>query len=252
MSELSATSYQGKCVAEKMPLSEKIFERDQADTTKCDETRPHCRACVRTKRTCPGYPDPFDLVHRDHTSSFKVATGPSPTSEKSKSSTSDAETPSPTESKAPDSDASTSNQLNSKALSSVKSASPVTWPPALGPADLYHPMEDTVVPLWFNAYLYLPQDPSVRSGFMEVLPGMYDNAERGSQLHLSTLAVGFFTLAAWTGQASLLRASERYFMRALPKIREALQLGGGPDINTTLISILLLSIYEVISTDYFA
>lgn len=106
-------------------------------------------------------------------------------------------------------------------------------------------MEETVVPLWFNTFLYLPQDPTFRSGFMEILPGMYSRAERGSHLHLSTLAVGFFSLAAWTGQGSLLRASEQYFIRALPKIREALQSGGGSDVNTTLVSIILLSLYEV-------
>lgn len=109
-------------------------------------------------------------------------------------------------------------------------------------------MEETVVPLWFNAYLYLPQDPSVRCGFMEVLPGMYSSAKPESPLHLSTLAVAFFTLAAWTGQGSLLRASERYFMKALPKIREALQAAGGADVDTMLVSILLLSTYEVRST----
>ncbi|KAJ5111034.1 hypothetical protein N7532_001569 [Penicillium argentinense] len=148
----------------------------------------------------------------------------------SKSSTADKDTPSPAE---------------SKALSRASSTSAVsTWPPPLGPADLYQPMEDTIIPLWFNAYLYLPQDPSVRSGFMEVLPGMYSNAPPGSHLHLSTLAVGFFTIAAWTGQGPLLRESERCFLRALPKVREALQSPKDADVDTMLVSILLLSTYE--------
>lgn len=80
---------------------------------------------------------------------------------------------------------------------------------------------------------------------MEFLPGMYSNAEHGSALHLSTLAVGFFSLAAWTGQASLFRASERTFLKALPKIRNALQSSDSTDLDSMLVSILLLSIYEV-------
>lgn len=185
-------------------------------------------------------------MHRGQSSSFRKTTKSSPASDRSKCSTGDGDTPSVASSKAlSTSDGYASSHPGTKALSPSTTNPSSSWPPTLGPADLYQPLEDTVVPLWFNAFLYLPQDPSVRSGFMEVLPGMYSSAKRGSHLHLSTLAVGFFTLAAWTGQGTLLRASERYFVRALPKIREALQSGGGSDVNTTLVSIILLSIYEV-------
>ncbi|KAJ5594378.1 uncharacterized protein N7459_000586 [Penicillium hispanicum] len=105
-------------------------------------------------------------------------------------------------------------------------------------------MEDTVLPLFFNSYLYLPKDPHIRNGFMEILPGMFSNARVGSHLHTSTLAVAFFTVAAWAGQGSLLRASEAYFTGALPKIREALMKDDDTDFETVLISILLLSTYE--------
>lgn len=106
-------------------------------------------------------------------------------------------------------------------------------------------MEHTVIPLWFNSYLYLPQDLHIRNGFMDILPSLYANVKSGSHLHLSTLAVGFFTLAAWTGQASLLNQAERYFARALPKLRQALDEHADGDFENLLISILLLSDYEV-------
>lgn len=44
-----------------------------------------------------------------------------------------------------------------------------SWPPLLGPADLYQPMEDAVVPLFFNSYLYLPKDPHIWNGLMAIL-----------------------------------------------------------------------------------
>jgi hypothetical protein len=119
-----------------------------------------------------------------------------------------------------------------------------SWPPLLGPADLYQPMEDTVVPLFFNSYLYLPKDPLIQNGIMEILPVAFSNAKPQSHLHVSTLAVAFFSVAAWTGQGSLLRASEQYFTQALPKIRETLQ-DENSDLDSILLSILLLSTYEV-------
>ncbi|KAJ6040343.1 hypothetical protein N7444_009248 [Penicillium canescens] len=104
-------------------------------------------------------------------------------------------------------------------------------------------MEDTVVPLFFNSYLYLPKDPHIRNGFMEILPGAFSNAKPQSHLYVSSLAVAFFSVAAWTGQGSLLRASEQYFTQALPKIRESLQ-DENSDLDSILLSILLLSTYE--------
>ncbi|KAJ5288628.1 hypothetical protein N7478_001658 [Penicillium angulare] len=112
------------------------------------------------------------------------------------------------------------------------------------PAEIYQPMEDTVVPLFFNSYLYLPKDPHIRNGFMEILPELFSNARPGSHLHTSTLAVAFFTLAAWTGQEQLLKASQRYFMEALPKIRVALLSNDDNEYNDILMSIMMMSTYE--------
>ncbi|OQD83392.1 hypothetical protein PENANT_c017G00707 [Penicillium antarcticum] len=112
------------------------------------------------------------------------------------------------------------------------------------------PMEDTVVPLFFNSYLYLPKDPHIQNGFMEILPISFSNAKPHSHLHVSTLAVAFFSVAAWTGQSCLLRASEQYFTQALPKIRESLQ-DENSDFDSILLSILLLSTYEVSQHDLF-
>ncbi|KAJ5116325.1 hypothetical protein N7456_000673 [Penicillium angulare] len=139
-------------------------------------------------------------------------------------------------------DASASTRSLSPAMSIISSNS---MPPYnLPPADLYQPMEDTVVPLFFNSYLYLPKDPHIRNGFMEILPGLFSNARPGSRLHTSTLAVAFFTVAAWTGQEPLLRASQRYFIEALPKIRVALLSNDDNEYDNTLMTIMMLSTYE--------
>jgi len=106
-------------------------------------------------------------------------------------------------------------------------------------------MEDTVISLFFNSYLYLPKDPHIHNGVMEILPEMYSNAGIGSPLHTSTLAVAYFTVAAWTGQGSLVRASQRCFTQTLPKIRQTLLSNDDNEYDRILMSILMLSLYEV-------
>ncbi|KAJ5738474.1 hypothetical protein N7493_001629 [Penicillium malachiteum] len=105
-------------------------------------------------------------------------------------------------------------------------------------------MEDTVIPLFFNSYLYLPREPHIRNGFMEILPGLFSNALPGSYVHTSTLAVAFFSVAAWTGQLPLLKAAQRYFTQALPKIRAALLSNADDEYDSILMSILNMSTYE--------
>lgn len=209
-----------------------------ADQLKCDETRPHCRACTRTNRSCPGYPDPFDLVLRDHTQSFQRSKPDRTPAVNSRSS--------------PDQSSIITQTKEVPYGRTSRSVAPAnrkltggSWPPSFGPADLYLPMEDTVIPLFFNPYLYLPKDRYIRNNFMEMLPAKLSSAKSGSHLHVSTLAVAFFSVAAWTGQGCLLRASEKYFTQALSRIREALQRDEECDLESLLLSTLLLSTYEV-------
>lgn len=117
--------------------------------------------------------------------------------------------------------------------------------PASIPSTVYSPMEDTVTSLFFNSYLYLPKDPLIRIGFMELLPQTYSNTKQGSHLHLSALAVSFFSVAAWTGNPSLYRSSEQFFAKAISKTRLALQDNIDGRLDEILMTVLLLSTYEV-------
>ncbi|KAF9892790.1 hypothetical protein FE257_000379 [Aspergillus nanangensis] len=207
---------------------------------KCDETRPHCRACIRTGRTCPGYPHPLDVMLRQRTAfDRKKKNGPSnkvllPKSQESV----------PTENYSP------SSATSNESLSPVALTQPPA-PPFLGaitsmevPGSLYFPLEDTVTSLFFNSYLYLPKDPLIRNGFMELLPQSYSNTSSGSHLHLGALAVSFFSVAAWTGNRPLLRSAEQFFAKAISKTRLALQGDVDRNIDDILMTVLLLSTYE--------
>ena len=59
------------------------------------------------------------------------------------------------------------------------------------------------------------------------------------------MAVSAFSVAAWTGQRSLLDLSGHCFLKALRKTRLALQADIDGDLNELLMTVLLLSLFEV-------
>lgn len=113
------------------------------------------------------------------------------------------------------------------------------------PRSVFLPLEDTVIPLFFNSYVYLPKDPQINDSFMNLLPYSYSDARFGSPFHFSLLAVSFFSVAAWTGQRDLLRSAEHTFFKALRKTRETIEADVDGNLNELLMTVLLLSLYEV-------
>lgn len=102
-----------------------------------------------------------------------------------------------------------------------------------------------MIPLFFNSYLFLPKDPQINNGFMDLLPQSYSATKFGSSLHLSLLAVSLFSVAAWTGQRALLYSAQDTFIKALRTTRETLQEDIDGKLNEILMTVLLLDLYEV-------
>ncbi|KAI2837540.1 transcriptional regulator family: Fungal Specific TF [Aspergillus niger] len=205
---------------------------------KCDETRPHCRACVRTGRTCPGYPDPFDVMLRDqvafhrkkrHTSS-KVST-PKIGVESIRSSPAPVVSNDALVSTRPSADLSQTGLVLRTAQQEV-------------PRGLALPTDDTVTAMFFNSYIYSPRDPLILRGFMDILPDVFCYTQPDSHLHVGTLAVSYFSVAAWTGNRSFLQSAQQLFVKAIAKTREALQGDITHNVDDILMTILLLSTYE--------
>lgn len=130
-------------------------------------------------------------------------------------------------------------------MSPVSSISAVPIINGYIPRSIYLPLEDTVIPLFFNSYLYLPKDPHISNGFLDLLPQFYSETQFGSSVHLSLLAVSAFSVAAWTGERNSLQLAELSFLRALRKTREALQTDIDGNLTEILLTVLLLSLYEV-------
>lgn len=80
---------------------------------------------------------------------------------------------------------------------------------------------------------------------MEFLPQLYGAAPFGSALRMSSLAVAYFGVAAWTRQESLLRSAQQCFGKALSLTRLALQGNIEQNYDDILMTLMLLYIYEV-------
>ncbi|KAL3470982.1 hypothetical protein BJX99DRAFT_250819 [Aspergillus californicus] len=196
---------------------------------KCDEARPHCNACVRTGRECPGYRHPLDVMLRPQTVTTRK-NGDSVLSTKHK-------------------DVEAHKDPKSSELSYIPcwprqstTAAPIV-PPQI-PGGLYLPMEDSVTALFFNSYVYVPRDPLVGQGSMELLPQLYAAAPFDSHLRMGALAVAYFSVAAWTRQEHLLHSAWQCFGKALSGTRKALQGDVEKTFDEILMTLLLLYIYE--------
>lgn len=205
----------------------------------CDETRPRCNACTRSGRVCPGYPHPLDVVLRPQ-KAFNRRSGNTATASAAQS------LPKRDEVDARSDPSSSSNSPSSEL--SPQPFYPVTSGPTISPqvpGGLYLPMEETVTALFFNSYIYTPRDPLIRAGSMEFLPQLYGAAPFGSALRMSSLAVAYFGVAAWTRQESLLRSAQQCFGKALSLTRLALQGNIEQNYDDILMTLMLLYIYEV-------
>ncbi|OJJ75575.1 hypothetical protein ASPBRDRAFT_118194 [Aspergillus brasiliensis CBS 101740] len=112
------------------------------------------------------------------------------------------------------------------------------------PRALTMPTDHTVTAMFFNSYIYSPRDPLILRGFMDILPDVFCYTQPGSHLHVGTLAVSYFSVAAWTGNRSFLQSAHQLFVKAIAKTREALQGDITHNVDDILMSILLLSTYE--------
>ena len=80
---------------------------------------------------------------------------------------------------------------------------------------------------------------------MDILPDVFFYTQPESPLHVGTLAVSFFSVAAWTGNRAFLQSAEQLFVKAFAKTRKALQGDISQNVDDILMAILLLSTYEV-------
>jgi hypothetical protein len=192
----------------------------------CDETKPTCNQCAKSRRECPGYKDEFDLVFRNETQA--------------------------TERRA--------RKANKKAISlkMVQDSGqgqlinkPTTPPKAsnVSPVDTFPqvPIIDQASCHFISNFVLVPRQGSTR-GFMEYLVPMLRTESHPQHFRLAFDACALASLGNRVGAGVNIRnmALARY-TKALASTYQALR---DPEISrqdSTLASILLLGMFENIS-----
>jgi len=116
------------------------------------------------------------------------------------------------------------------------------------PSSLVEPPEDSAAGFFFRNFILLPQDSGSMRGYLEYLIPMYNAASPDSIIRLATHAVACAGLANYPTKAGLRVYANRNYGRALKDIRNRLKDPELARSDETLMTTLLLSLYEVRAT----
>ena len=230
----------------------------------CDERRPWCRNCEKSKRECPGYD------RGDGTISFKDESKNTPKPKRQPSTTSPLR-----EQPFSSSPLSTTQPTgHGKELESTSGFKPfgsvTTSPNAHTDFDMMFIRPDTPAILKLNDFIPLgvPTDPEEQSlsfflrrfalvadrteeiwgGFLEVLPALLENAPSKSPLAAATSTTALASIA-WTtdraGQEEFRQHALSKYVTSLKRISEALKDPKQAKSDNLLMAVLMLGFYEV-------
>ncbi|KFY24104.1 hypothetical protein V493_05428 [Pseudogymnoascus sp. VKM F-4281 (FW-2241)] len=200
----------------------------------CDETKPTCTQCRKSRRECPGYKDDFDLVFRNETQATeKRAKKPS-----SKSRKAAAQAAAPINQQWSSSAAAPGASRPGTALIRSSMAEQV-------PATLSIPIEQVASHYFFTNFVATSGNGASVGLTDYIIP--LANASPSNK-HLS-LAFSAASLAAFgnrpSGKALLTKAQEQY-SKAIRHVNDALRDPVAQITDETLASVMLLGMYETI------
>ena len=140
----------------------------------CDEAKPACSQCLKSKRICPGYTAQFDLILRDQTRSTRRRVQRQQN-----------QLAKPT---IPEEDGLSRLDAVQEAFMTWSAANlSSTSPLLLGPDPSN--IEDLAICRFFTNYVLLPRHHEAFRGFLDALPPLFNRAPNGSVLSLATSAV---------------------------------------------------------------
>ncbi|RYP55463.1 hypothetical protein DL769_010159 [Monosporascus sp. CRB-8-3] len=199
---------------------------------KCDETKPTCLKCAKSRRVCPGYKDEFDLVFRNETQS--------------------------TELKARKASRKASAQKMDR-RDSGQSSSPSGTPPSALPDGVKSPLGQAVVPAlnlpveqrancFFISNFVLVPKPGEPRGFLDYLVPLLNQEGQDSPLQHAFNACSLALLYNCGGRsANLSERALNEYAKALNKTNAALRDPEEQKADSTLAAVLLLGTFENIT-----
>ncbi|KAM0179922.1 hypothetical protein ACHAPC_007905 [Botrytis cinerea] len=227
---------------------------------KCDETKPTCNQCQKSRRQCPGYKDDFDLVFRNETKaterrarrSLKNKRGSNNNTQIGPVNRSDASRKFSIMSNSSSSDAELMYSTTGMDLAKIESdGNDASSSEALGLQVAFaSPIEQQAPCYFMSNFVIIPQSGQARGSFDWVLPLIKTEAS-DSALSLSFQAVAMASLANRPNArgSNLMHLAIENYAKALKVVNLALQNSVQQKADQTLASIILLGFFETITQE---
>ncbi|KAK0101961.1 hypothetical protein ONS95_001230 [Cadophora gregata] len=207
--------------------------------TRCDKATPSCGQCIRAHRICPGYRSQLDLMFRNESDTVKVKAVKSKEVPRAKSKSPEHSAPNPI---AGDEACSDDNPVNEVVKYSntplandelcIKSMMPNYFMfPTLEERSIA--LFGTLAPTWFRAF--------------DLVENLCGQAVIEEHLQASISAVGLAGFSNTFRAPEIMAKARRDYVKALQLTNQALRSPTAAKKDSTLFSVMVLSIYEMIS-----
>lgn len=100
---------------------------------------------------------------------------------------------------------------------------------------------------FMNTHVDIRRDPLVRRGFLELVPSVLKDARPDSAVEHAIIACSVFFQEAWSAMMPETQRTRRYFAKALRSLNEAVMDSGKCQEDGTLMAVVLLEMYEMLS-----
>lgn len=213
--------------------------------SQCDEGKPTCAQCAKSRRQCPGYKDDFDLVFRNETQATEKRAKKS--SAKAKRVASQAVIPSQ-QRRTSDGAVSGSSTFNFQYEPGfVPQQQQVTQPTSTWvPGTLTVPIDQIATHFFFSNFVTIPHGNRDSRGFLDYTIHLVNSGQSNKTLSLAFSAASLAALANRPNAKSLLLRAEEQYSRAIRYVNQALRDPVEQKTDETLASVLLLGLFETV------
>ncbi|KAG4436391.1 hypothetical protein IFR05_008114 [Cadophora sp. M221] len=212
---------------------------------KCDETKPTCNQCAKSRRVCPGYKDDFDLVFRNETQATERRARRAGNSKRAGAQI----TPATQQSPPPTTSGGRTGPERSPTL--------IAPNPDQNMSNAIAPMGALTIPLDQQAPCFFVSNfviaPRLESrGYFDFIMPMLKTESANSHLSLAFSAVAMASLANrpnTRGQRMLFSQAIGQYAKALKATNLALQTPVHQKTDATLAAILMLGFFETVASE---
>ncbi|POS68691.1 hypothetical protein DHEL01_v212915 [Diaporthe helianthi] len=235
----------------------------RARRIKCDETKPFCLKCQKSKRQCPGYRDPFDGKIRDETQStirkFKrtriviekeQVLKDQALLEQIKDDEGEDVKANAAEWKCGYFENRRGSDSGSSSTSITSSTSDNSWEMKHEDyfSSLVTPIEQQATCYLLSDYVLVSEMPGGRRGFYKFAYKILTKGDPSRCLLSAFKAVSFVALASRPNSHHLMIEAESHYSKALREVNKAIQDRAQVKSDQTLGAVLLLAFYETLAS----